>query len=216
MRYRARFIGAALAAAVASLILGFSLSPWSGYLLAALAAVAVLYPVRLIGQAQWEQAPIRSLAEVPGSKDIFMALGWGALIVVIPLAAHRPHLRDAAAVAAALVLVVGLVFVRALLRDFRDIQADRLIGRETLPMVLGVERTRKLLYASIMAVAGTLVIATALGLAPAPIGYLLLAPLAYAAACVPLFTRQAVVQGFGAESIIDAAFLITGLVALFG
>ena len=112
-------------------------------------------------------------------------------------------------------MVGGLAFVRALLRDFRDIQADRLIGRETLPMVLGAGRTRMVLYLALAAIALALIAGAAAQAVSPPIGYLLLAPLLYAAACVPLFTRQTIIQGFRAEGVIDAVFYIAGLAALF-
>jgi 4-hydroxy-3-methylbut-2-enyl diphosphate reductase len=179
----------------------------------ALAAVSVLYPVRILRRG-WEKAPVRSLREVPGSKDIFMALGWGALLVMVPLARHGSEITNVPAVITALVMVMGLVFVRALLRDFRDIQADRLIGRETVPIVLGVPRTRSILYLTLMTMAGIMLLAATAGFVPAPLGYLLLIPLAYAATMVPLFTRQTIVQGFGAESLIDTAFLIAGVVTI--
>jgi (E)-4-hydroxy-3-methyl-but-2-enyl pyrophosphate reductase len=211
IRFRAGWMGASLAAALIALALEFSLRAGSGLLLVLLAAVSVLYPVRLI---RGGRPAIRSLAEVPGSKDIFMALGWAALIVGVPLITHAPEWSAAPAALAALTMVAGLVLVRALLRDFRDIQADRLIGRETFPIVLGVPRTRRLLYLAILIIAAVMAGATLAGYVRSPLGLLLLIPLAYAAACVPLFTRQTIVSGFGAEAIIDAAFLLAGVVAL--
>jgi 4-hydroxy-3-methylbut-2-enyl diphosphate reductase len=142
-----------------------------------------------------------------------MAFGWAALVVLLPLAHDPGRSSGFAASAVALVTVVGLVFVRALLRDFRDIQADRLIGRETLPVAIGVARTRKILFASLAFAALTVVTSTALGATASPLGYAMLLPLVYAATCVPLFTRKAIIQGFGAELVIDAVFILAGIVA---
>ena len=104
--------------------------------------------------------------------------------------------------------------MRALLRDFRDLQADRLIGKETLPLVLGVKRTRSILLGLILLLAVVNALSTVFGWLPSPLGYLMLMPIAYTAACVPLFTRQTIVQAFGAELVIDATFIIAGLTAL--
>lgn len=212
-RFRGYWIGASLAATAVAVTLCFTMGALPGIFMTGLATVSLLYPVRLI-RGERQRVAIRSLAEVPASKDIFMAVGWAALIVVVPVLGHHAEGVRYPAAAAAFLMVGGLVFVRALLRDFRDIQADRLIGRETLPIVLGVNRTRYILYATLVGLGLMMVAATRLGLAPAFLGHLLLIPMAYAAACVPLFTRQTIVQGFGAETVIDATFLIAGLVAV--
>jgi 4-hydroxy-3-methylbut-2-enyl diphosphate reductase len=211
--YRAQWIAASLAAMAGAIALAFSIQTASGLFLLVVAVISLLYPVKLI-RGERGMVPVRSLAEVPGSKDIFMALGWAALVVVVPLIDHPSRPESGLSTMAAVVMVTGLVFVRALLRDFRDIQADRLIGRETLPILLGVARTRRLLYATLIAVAAVMVGVTLLGGLPLPLGLALLAPLAFAAACVPLFTRETIVQGFRAEGIIDGAFFLAGLVTL--
>jgi len=65
---------------------------------------------------------------------------------------------------------------------------------------------------NVLAVAN--ILSTAMGWLPSPLGYAMLLPIAYSAACVPLFTRQTIVQAFGAELVIDATFIIAGLTAL--
>jgi len=212
-RYRGLWTGAGVAALAVAVAIGFTIRTVTGCLLLALAAVIIIYPVRLL-RARPARPPIHSLADVPGNKDIFMAMGWAALIVAFPVISHRVGISDALAALAALFLVAGLVFVRALLRDFRDIQADRLIGRETLPMLLGAARTRRLLWATLIVVGAVMAAITLFGGTPSPLGYVLLVPLGYAALCVPLFTRQTIVSGFGAEAIIDAAFVIAGAAAV--
>ncbi|MFO8058399.1 MAG: UbiA family prenyltransferase, partial [bacterium] len=210
-RHQKRWLAVSTAALAGTFALGFFTDLLYGALLLALALISLAYPVRI---ARLRQLPVRSLADVPASKDVFMAAGWSFLIVVLPLLAGPAEGVSIPAAVAAFFMIGGLVFVRALLRDFRDIQADRMIGRETLPIALGTGRTRWILYMSLIGVAAVMVLATALGGTPAPRGYALLVPLGYAAACVPLFTRQTIVQGFGAEFVIDAAFLIAGAAAL--
>jgi 4-hydroxy-3-methylbut-2-enyl diphosphate reductase len=210
-RHRQRWTAASAGALIIAFAWGLLTDLFYGSLLAGLALVSLIYPVRISGI---RRLPVRSLAEVPASKDLFMAAGWSVLIVILPLIASPAKGFSVFAAFAAFAMIGGLVFVRALLRDFRDIQADRMIGRETLPIALGTGRTRRILYITLVGAGAVMVMATLLGGIPSPRGYALLAPLAYFAACVPLFTRQTILQGFGAEFIIDAAFLITGVVAL--
>ncbi len=211
-RYRPAWIAASILAAALAIALAATIGLIPALIVSALAVASFLYPVRLIPGGR--KLPIRSLAEVPAGKDMFMAIGWSVLVVLLPLVVHVQSGVHLGAALAALCMVFGLVLVRALLRDFRDIQADRLIGRETLPIVLGADRTRRLLYGVLVGMGLVMVSATLLGWVPSPLGFLMIAPMAYAAACVPLFTRQTIIQGFGAETVIDAAFLLAGLVAV--
>jgi len=207
-RHRRAWYLASLGAAALAAGLSFSLGLADGAAFVLLAAASLLYPVHLL-RGRAGMPAFWSLAEVPGGKDFFMALGWAAVIVVLPLIG-----RPEPAALAAFALVFGLVFCRALLRDFRDLQADRMVGHETLPIVFGARSSRRLLYGSLAVTAGLVVAATAGGLAAAPAGYLLAIPFVYAAFCVPLFTRQTVLQGFRAEMIADFVFVLAGLVAM--
>jgi 4-hydroxybenzoate polyprenyltransferase len=45
----------------------------------------------------------------------------------------------------AFVFSCGIVFWRTALSDLLDIQGDRIVGRETIPILIGVKKTRRLL-----------------------------------------------------------------------
>jgi 4-hydroxy-3-methylbut-2-enyl diphosphate reductase len=211
-RRRKTWAAAGVAALVLGSLAGFSINPYYGGALVGLAGLSLLYPVRLVTRARLS---IRSLAEVPASKDLFMAMGWATLLVLLPLLAIEDD-PDLPSLAVTFLFVFGLVFVRALLRDFRDIQADRLIGRDTLPIALGAPKTRLVIYLTLAGLAVLVTIAGRAQIVQQPVGLFMLAPLAGQAVCVPLFTRKTVLQGFRAEAITDAAFIISGLAGLIG
>jgi (E)-4-hydroxy-3-methyl-but-2-enyl pyrophosphate reductase len=211
--HRARWIGASLLALALAFAISFGMGPRSGLALSVLGIVSFLYSLHISGKGS-SRLPFRSLVDIPAGKDLFMAGGWTALIVILPLVHAQERSMGPLSSFTALITVFGLVFVRALLRDFRDLQADRLIGKETLPLVLGVKRTRSILMGLILLLAVANILSTAMGWLPSPLGYAMLLPIAYSAACVPLFTRQTIVQAFGAELVIDATFIIAGLTAL--
>jgi 4-hydroxy-3-methylbut-2-enyl diphosphate reductase len=211
--YRRRWTGATLAALSLAFVIAFTLGPRTGLALTALGAVSFLYSLHVSGKGG-SRLPLSAFYAIPAGKDLFMAGGWTTLIVILPLVQVPERSMGVFASLTALVTVFGLVFVRALLRDFRDLQADRLIGKETLPLVIGVRRTRSILLTVILLLALVNALSAALGWVPSPLGYAMLLPIAYTAACVPLFTRQTIVQAFGAELVIDATFIVAGLTAL--
>jgi (E)-4-hydroxy-3-methyl-but-2-enyl pyrophosphate reductase len=185
---------------------------WALVFYIALCTLSLLYQAPFRSSGKQALIPVRSLMDIPGSKDIFSALAWSVVIVLVPVTGqYGAHSR--AEVWLCFVLVFLMVFSRSLLQDFRDLQADRMVGKETLPILLGEKRSRALVY-SIMALAGAVLAVSfwqglihlpALGIA---------AGLVWLWLCVPLFTRKTLIQGLRAELLIDFSFILAGAIGL--
>ncbi|WP_186313311.1 UbiA family prenyltransferase [Halorubrum salsamenti] len=116
------------------------------------------------------------LKEVPVVSSVVVASGWALAVTLLPLAfAGSVALGPASPGAAPIGPAVAVAFAYFLLRSFvdaelpnvRDVEADAAAGVATLPIVLGVARTRRVLYGVDTATAATLAAATAAGvLAP--------------------------------------------------
>jgi len=155
------------------------------------AQAVLLFAAYLIGLAY--NAPLsplglrhRRLKDLPASKDFFTATGWVAVGVVIPAISWRPS--PPALILAALVAFI-LALVRSAIFDFTDIQGDRLLGRETLPALIGPRRTRRYLAALAGALAIILVSGAALGVFSALAYWLLPCAAFILLVLYPLFTR---------------------------
>jgi 4-hydroxy-3-methylbut-2-enyl diphosphate reductase len=136
-------------------------------LLLAAYVIALAYNVPLAPR----RLRIRRLKDIPASKDIFTAVAWATVAVVIPAISHASSSMVPVALAAVVALV--LAFIRATIFDFTDIQGDRLLGRETLPVLIGPARTKKFLALLTLLLAGVLIGAAAGG-AFTGLGFLLL------------------------------------------
>jgi len=184
---------------------------WKAFLIFTGAGIpGILYQVRILRRSRAPRLPFRALADIPGSKDIFMALGWTAVTAILPLASQGFHLASPATAVAAL-LVLGLVLLRSALQDFRHLQGDRLVGHETLPIALGERRARWLLFSLALALLLGLSLSAGLGLAP-PLGFGLLLAVAYLGGLIPLFSRRTTFQGLRAEFLVDFTFILAGLI----
>ena len=103
----------------------------------------------LLGLMYKIQIPIAgkrwSLRSIPGSKDVLVAMALGVVAVAVPAWQHGrsfwPWTWDAKALAA-LGLVTVLVFARTVIYDIRDMQNDQVLGKETLPILLGKPRAK--------------------------------------------------------------------------
>ncbi len=107
--------------------------------------LGMMYSVRIIPM-HVGRLHIRRLKDIPGSKDIFSALGWTAIVVFVPFLAARDFGGgdDFTAVVAGIAAFI-VVVVKSVLVDMADIYSDRRLGRETLPIFLGQDKTNVLL-----------------------------------------------------------------------
>jgi len=86
-----------------------------------------------------------SLRNIPGSKDVVVSLALATVAVLTPVW-QEGRVWDLRAFAA-IFLVGVLAFVRTVIYEFRDMQNDQIVGKETLPIVLGKRGTKFVLLA---------------------------------------------------------------------
>ena len=89
----------------------------------------------------------QSLKDIPGSKNIATAIAWAAVTSLLPWIEPGPAPTPGSR--SPFFFITGIVFIRSALSDILDIQSDRLIGRETLPVLIGGEKTLLLLLCAL-------------------------------------------------------------------
>jgi 4-hydroxy-3-methylbut-2-enyl diphosphate reductase len=87
------------------------------------------------------------LRDVPMSRDLFVALAWAVVITLVPFA-RAEAMPPPAATTLTFALVFILAFLRSIIFDLRDIEGDRIMGRETLVTIIGEDRARKAIMAA--------------------------------------------------------------------
>ncbi|HBF35086.1 TPA: hypothetical protein DDW35_11050, partial [Candidatus Sumerlaeota bacterium] len=111
--------------------------------------------------------------------------------------------------------VFTLVFIRSVVFDLREIQTDQLVGRETIPIVIGKERTKVLLAALTALLFAAMLTALWSGVFTRA-GWLMLLPILYTCGYLYLFHKRAIMHGITFEVIVGGKFLLVGLLALIG
>ena len=91
----------------------------------------------------------KNLKDIPSSRDLFVALAWGTVLTAIPHLIHGTTL-DMPVSLATFSWIFILAFLRSLIFDLRDIEGDRIMGRETLITIVGEKRARKALQVLII------------------------------------------------------------------
>ncbi len=128
-----------------ALALGYKLGPWPFRLLLLMSVLGTVYSVHSIPRVLQPIFRIEKLQEIPGSKTLSVSIAWAIITVLFPVLASGRDIIEAP---------VGLVFFFALsfayfrysLLDVFDMQGDSIVGRETLPVVLGTQKTLNILY----------------------------------------------------------------------
>lgn len=91
-----------------------------------------------------------SLSSLPGAKDVLVAAALSVVAVVMPNWVKGGHwdLHTFAAV----VLVAALGFSRTVIYDIRDMQNDQVLGRDTLPILMGKQAAKRVLFGLLLGI----------------------------------------------------------------
>jgi 4-hydroxybenzoate polyprenyltransferase len=90
-----------------------------------------------------------------------------------------------------------------------DIQSDKLIGRETIPVVIGKEKTQTLLKIILLILLCILLISPWAGWSSA-ISFFLIIPLLYIWICFRLCDRRSGLSGAAIEGLLETIYIIAG------
>jgi len=199
-----------------SLLLAFVAGWWPLGLVASGSAAGVMYRMSFPhGLAR--RFGLRSMEQLPGSKELFVGLAWATLAALVPAlgtASARPH---PAAVAVAFGAAFLLACQRTLLMDLRDVATDKIVGRETLARLLGARTAGPLCIGLTLAVGAVLVLGGCVAGWTSSACYPILLGVPYGLACHGIVRRpggRVSEQELLAEAVVDGQFYVIGAAAL--
>ncbi|TFH65372.1 MAG: 4-hydroxy-3-methylbut-2-enyl diphosphate reductase [Gemmatimonadales bacterium] len=200
-----QYKGIYMTVAIASLALALAFSFMAGLapfiLVGSVALFGALYTVNVWG---------KRLEDLPGSKNFFTAMAWAALTAVVPQISVS--LEITCSMVVAFVFVFALVFSKSVLSDTLDIQSDRLIGRETIPIVMGEGPARVLLKGIAVLTGIVLIAALPFGCVPS-LSLALLVPVVYIWICLGLCDKKSRFSRMALEGLLGVNYVIAGLSA---
>ncbi len=199
--YTIGFVSLALA-----LIFSFVGGPAPFALLFFISLLGLLYNITVFPQT-WS---FKKIGDMPGSKTLFVAVAWAIVTVVIPRIETSLILTPRMIVA--FMFVFTVVFAKSALSDMIDIQSDRLVGRETIPVVIGENNTKKLLRWISMYM-GIVLVASFFAEYTSSLSLALLACIFYIWICVKLYDKKIQLSGIVMEGFLETNYIIAGLSA---
>lgn len=205
---RGVLIGASVVAGLLSLGLGVALS---------YGVVAVLFSGSVLGAFYSLRMEPRALnvgkaLDFPASRTVVVTGGWTVSLALLP-ALSNPELVSAAWPIAVL-FAFGMTLMRSGIMELRDIQGDQIVGKQTLPIMMGKEHTEVLLSCVCAAMAVMLVSAVMNGWVAAGIGSAMLVPVAISGLGLWLYKKKIIGHSGLTEAIVDLQFISAGILAL--
>jgi len=174
------------------------------------AAAGIAYNAPIVPEKLVRFVRYRRPKDVPASRDIFAGLGWAVVTVVVPFLHASPALAGRNVVA--FFFVFAIAFIRSVIVDVKHIQGDRVVGNETIPIIIGKQRTKVMLGALAALTAAVLVVAAQRGVVSS-LGIYLLSCIAYACMYLYLYHERIIFQGISFEGVVDSNYWLAGIVA---
>jgi len=207
IRYKKIYVTVGIASLLLALALSFlnGLAPF--FLLFFISLLGLSYNIKVLPEP-WR---FKKMGDIPGSKNVFIAVAWAVVTVVVPQ--MELDLAVTPQMVVAFLFVFTVVFVKSALSDMIDIQSDRLVGKETIPVVIGEKNTQKLLKSMSVIVAVILLASYLIGYGSS-LTMVLLISVIYVWICIKLCAKRTQFSSIILEGLLETNFIIAGLSAL--
>jgi (E)-4-hydroxy-3-methyl-but-2-enyl pyrophosphate reductase len=107
--------------------------------------------------------PYKTLKDIPTSRELFIALAWCTVLTFMPQVLSNTFTINILSIALFAWIFI-IAYLRSLIFDLRDIEGDRIMGRETLITIIGEKRARKVMLLMIwICLAALLIVPSLLG-----------------------------------------------------
>ena len=204
MRHRGVYLTVALVSLFLALVLSSTIGFASLFCLLIISFFGALYDLKIL-PFSWK---VTRLRDIPGSKNIFMAVAWAVVAAMIP--AITVDLRATSGMVISFLLVFSIVFVKSTLSDMVDVQSDRLVGRETIPVIIG-ERITRMLIKGISVVMGAGLVAVVIAAYTPLLTLGLLLPVFYVWICLELCDKKAQFSSVVMEGLFGTNYILAGV-----
>ena len=154
-------------------------------------------------------ARYQKLRDIPGSKTLLIAVAWGIVTAVLPPLSKFGSLHGVNVLVA--LWAIGIVFVRTAFFDILDMQGDRLVGKETIPILLGEKRSMQVLKIILILLTAALAALSALGLTSG-LGFALMLCPVFIALILLAYERARMFPGIRLEFLLETQFIMAGMI----
>jgi len=200
----------AIAAGGVGLITAYSMGLIPFLILFGMSMMGLSYNIRLVPE-RLSFNKYRRIRDIPGSKTVLITMAWGIVTAVLPPVSMSENIHLSTVII--FLWSMTVVFIRTAFFDILDMQGDRIVGKETIPILLGEKRSLYLLKTILALNFSLLLISSALHI---------ISSLGFALAICPVFVfiilsaheRGYMLPGIRLEFLVESNFVLAGVISL--
>ena len=209
--YQSLFVILGITAAIMSFVLALMVGIEVFFCIFLAALFGIAYRVLIIPKKFSRFIRYRSLEQIPGSKEIFISMAWAVSTGLVPFLGSSVHFLSTLPVV--LAFTFSIAFIRTVLQDVKDVQGDRMVGKETIPIAIGKRNTQINLIVISVLLAVLLIVSPMLGWTSA-FSYYLLPCVVYACGYLYFYHKRLIPSGLACEAITDFNFILAGIMVI--
>lgn len=198
----------ALVSGGAGLLTAYTLGWLSFLVLLTMSIMGLSYNLKLLPE-RLKRMRYQRVRDIPGSKTLLIATAWGIVTSLIP------SISDFSRISFSTVLIfmwaTGMVFVRSAFFDTLDIQGDRIVGKETIPILLGEKKTIRLLKVLLISILIILLVSELFNPVAGLGSALTICPV-FMYIVIKNYEKRALMPGIRLEFLVETLFIMAGLI----
>lgn len=198
----------AIFAGAAGLFTAYSTGLIPFLILLCMSIMGLSYNLRIIPESL-TKGRYRSIRDIPGSKTALISAAWGIVTSLLP-ALSLPFKPGILIV---FTWSVCMVFVRTAFFDILDMQGDRIVGRETIPILIGEKQTMRLLKYILVFMIAFLILSSSFNLI-SKLGYIIFICPLFLFFMLTVYEQNFILPGTKLEFLVETHFVLAGLIAL--
>jgi (E)-4-hydroxy-3-methyl-but-2-enyl pyrophosphate reductase len=200
---------------VASALGALALSAYTGAVpflfLFLISLLGTFYSVPLLPTSLKKSGRPLRLKDIPGSKSLSVAGGWASVTVLLPLLGT--DMAIGSSTIAALFFVFIMAYIRSALIEVMDLQGDLIVGKETLPILIGEKKTLKFLGFLVASLSLFMAVVYFMGWGSSLFLWLELC-CAYAAGYLWIYRKQLTPRDEGFEFLVESNAILAGIITI--
>ncbi len=202
----------AVSSGAVGLITAFIMGRMPFLIILAMSLMGLSYNLKLV-PGYFSKLKYQKIRDIPGSKTILISVAWGVVTALFPSLSSTGGFGFASIIV--FLWSAGMVLARTAFFEVLDMQGDRIVGKETIPILLGEKTTLRFLKAVLGGIFLLLLLPVASGIV-SYFGLLLCLCPVFLFLILTVHERGSMLPGIRLEFLVESIFVSAGLIALVG